>query len=291
MLLTPHKAARASRHRNRDSSKEPTSTVPVLQWLSWARQIARAKLHLDLTSRDGSYTPSNVSLSTMTPSLHPSTIGQHRATLRVLAFCVTRSGQSKPRQVWSAIRSSMCAEARSLQQPRVWKSPQLLEGLGYQAMRWSPIGASWPVVHVRAGDGGAVSWTTREESSALCITVPRVCTPIGPVLQAAEQSAMPEVLKIQTSRLAKPTIQEPTTAGHPVGGFSVRMPSVEWLRNRRLVLSRTCMFGPRNDTSYGDLRPGSPLLRVDGNQRSSGCLIQFHCTSATSQLAVNSVPL
>jgi hypothetical protein len=53
---------------------------------------------------------------------------------------------------------------------------------------------------------------------------------------------MPEGLETQTSRLANPTMQEPTTVGHPVGGFSVRMPSVEWLRNRRLVLSRTCMF-------------------------------------------------
>jgi hypothetical protein len=169
--------------------------------------------------------------------------------------------------------------------PRVQRSPKLLEGLGYQGMRWSPIRTSWSVVHVRGGDGGAVSWTTRERSSALCITVPRVCSPAGPVSQAPEEPTMPQGLKIQTSRLTN-AMQEPTTVGPPVGGFSVRMPSVEWLRIQRLILSRICMFA-RAVTLVLEILD----RELAPSSRWQLAVVVLYCTSATSQSAVVYVPL
>lgn len=186
--------------------------------------IARARLHLDLKSRDGSYTPlgrvdvNNDSVPSNPPRL-ASITPRHGYW-----SCVCYPFRSK--QALASLERNLIIDVcggkilTTTKQPRVWSSPRLLKGLGYQGIGWSPIGAFQSVVHVRGGDGGAVSWITRHRSSALRITVPCVCTQAGPVSQASEESAMPQGSKIQTSRLANTTMQEPTTEGTPVGGIS-----------------------------------------------------------------------
>jgi hypothetical protein len=199
--------------------------------------IARARLHLDLKSRDGSYTPLgriDVNNNSVPSNPHDWPASRHVTATGLVCY------PFRSKQALASLERNLIIDVcggkilTTTKQPKVWSSPQLLEGLGYQGIR--SIGAFWSVVHVRGDDAGAVSWTTRQRSSALRITVPCVCTQAGPVSQASEESAMPQGSKIQTSRLANTTMQE------PVGGFSVRMPSVKWLRNRRLVLGLTCMF-------------------------------------------------
>lgn len=114
-MLTPDKAARMSRHRNQDSPKSQ-----LRLYLYFNGSLGQGRSHeQDFISIQNlamaRKRPPDVSMSTMTA--FPSPLDDWPASRHVTGtglMCYPFRS-SKPQQAWSAPRSSMCAEARSLQ--------------------------------------------------------------------------------------------------------------------------------------------------------------------------------
>lgn len=114
-MLTPDKAARNLHHRNQDSPKSQ-----LRLYLYFNGSLGQGRSHeQDFISIQNlamaRKRPPDVSMSTMTA--FPSPLDDWPASRHVTGtglMCYPFRS-SKPQQAWSAPRSSMCAEARSLQ--------------------------------------------------------------------------------------------------------------------------------------------------------------------------------
>lgn len=170
MLSTSDKATRISRHRNEELFNEQGSTLPVLQLLSLKRRKA--------TRTSKAPSQSNLAISriridannnSVSPPLDDWPASRHVTSTGNMCYLLPAQVKQATAKLDRNSILDVCG-GRILTTPRVWRSSELLGGLGcLQGMRWSPIGAFWPVVHVGDcgdGNGGAVSWTTRERSSA-----------------------------------------------------------------------------------------------------------------------------